>query len=285
MLGLQPVDPVQPVGMAVLGHARIQLAQYALHVADYRNVDLHVLADLGRVDVNVDLLRAPGEGAGAARNPIVEPHPQGDQQVRLLYRQAGVGHAVHAGHPDAQDVVVREAADAQERGDHRYLGLLRQLADLVEGLREDHAVAGQDHRALRPVDQLCGPLDLPPAALQRRPVARQVDLHARVVFVEAVEGKRHLVGLDVLGHVDENRPRPARGSDVEHLLDDPRDLLSVQDEVIVLGHRQGDARRVRLLEGVTADGGPHDLAHYGDHGHRVHLRRGYARYEVGGARA
>ena len=88
------------------------------------------------VDIHVDLPGACGEGARPAGDPVVEPHPKRDEQVRLLYRQAGVGHAVHPGHPDAEDMVIGEAADAQESRDDRYLGLLGQLPDLGERLRE-----------------------------------------------------------------------------------------------------------------------------------------------------
>ena len=57
----------------------------------------------------------------------------------------------------------------------------------------------------------------------------------------------------VLGDVDVDRPRPAGPGDVEGLGDDPRQVVGVADEVVVLGHRQGDAGDVDLLERVLAD--------------------------------
>ena len=53
------------------------------------------------------------------------------------------------------------------------------------------------------------------------------------------------------------------------------------DQIVVLGHRPGDADRVALLEGVGADGGRRHLA--GDHHdrHRVHVRVAQGRDDVG----
>ena len=48
-------------------------------------------------------------------------------------------------------------------------------------------------------------------------------------------------------------PGTAGPRDVERLGDDPRQVVGVADQVVVLGHRQGDAVDVDLLEGVLAD--------------------------------
>ena len=48
-------------------------------------------------------------------------------------------------------------------------------------------------------------------------------------------------------------PGPAGPGDVERLGDDPRQVVGVADQVVVLGHRQGDAVDVDLLERVLAD--------------------------------
>ena len=48
-------------------------------------------------------------------------------------------------------------------------------------------------------------------------------------------------------------PGPAGPRDVERLGHDARQVVGVADQVVVLGHRQGDAVDVDLLEGVLAD--------------------------------
>jgi hypothetical protein len=69
---------------------------------------------------------------------------------------------------------------------------------------------------------------------------------------------------DVLGQVDDDRSGAARLGDVEGFLDDPRDVLRVQDEVAVLDDRQRHPEYVRLLERRLADHGSRDLARDGD---------------------
>ena len=59
----------------------------------------------------------------------------------------------------------------------------------------------------------------------------------------------------VLGDVDEDRSRAARLGEVEGLAITRGDVVGVADQVVVLGHRQGDAGDVDLLESVLADEG------------------------------
>ena len=222
-----------------------------------------------------------GERARFAGDAIVEAHPQGYEQIGLLDGDAGVGHAVHTRHPDAQDVIVGERAYAKKGGDDRYLGLLGKLPELVVGAGKGDAVTGENDGPFGLVNQLDGLLDLAVVALQVRLVARQVDLQSVVVLVERLVGKLDLLGLHVLGYVDDDRAGPAGVGDVEGLLDDLWDLRGVHHQRIVLGDRESDAGGVGLLEGVGADGGARHLSDNGDDGNGVHLGRGDAGYEVG----
>ncbi len=94
-----------------------------------------------------------------------------------------------------------------------------------------------------------------------------------------------LAGQGILGDVDVHRAWSAGAGDVEGLGDDARDVVRLAHEVVVLGHRQGDAADVDLLEGVLADERAGHVAGDGDDGHRVELGGGDAGDEVGGAGA
>ena len=114
-LGLAPqiVDDVRGVEMPVVGqvldvaHGRVALelvecscqplgrdrplrtrgsrsSSTSSQIADERDVDLHVLVDLGRIDVDVNLLRVGRVGLQVAGDAIVEAHAEGEQQVGLL---------------------------------------------------------------------------------------------------------------------------------------------------------------------------------------------------------
>ena len=150
---------------------------------------------------------------------------------------------------------------------------LGELSQLVVGAGEDHAVPGEDNRPLRLGDQLRGLLYLGHVAFDPRLVPGQIN---RVRVLEL-----GLLLEYVLGDVDENRPGPSGAGDVESLFDCGRYLGGVHHEVVVLRYWKGDAGGIGLLERIGADRRPRYLARDYDHGHRVHLCRGDAGYQVG----
>ncbi len=155
--------------------------------------------------------------------------------------------------------------DAQQGPRNRDLGLLRENPQVVPRFGMEDAVASQDDRPLRRRDLGRRKLQLPAVTVEVRPEARQPgdDLCLR-----RMPGGRLLLQR-VLGDVDVNRAGAPGAGDVERLGDDARQVVGVADQVIVLGHRQGDAVDVDLLEGVLADQGARDVARDRDHRHRV----------------
>src|SRR5450756_1688830 len=89
-------------------------------VAHYGYRDTHVLADLRRVYVDVDYLRAGSELVHLAGHPIVEPHAHRDDQIALVDGVVRVGHAVEPQQPEREGMRLWKAADAQQGGDNRY---------------------------------------------------------------------------------------------------------------------------------------------------------------------
>src|ERR1044072_210718 len=88
---------------------------------------------------------------------------------------------------------------------------------------------------------------------------------------------------EVLGDVEQHRPRPPGRGDVEGLVHVLGDLARVGDLERVLDEGQGGAEDVGLLEAVGADQlGPH-LAGDEDGRDRVHHRVGDRRHQVGRA--
>ena len=112
---------------------------------------------------------------------------------------------------------------------------LGQLPQLVPRPRDQHAVAGQDHRPLRLVDQMGGGPHLSRVGVARRDVAGQVNL-VRPLELDL------LAGQHVLRHVNQDGAGPAGARDVKGFLDGRRDVAHVHHQVVVLGDRQGDAR-------------------------------------------
>ena len=207
------------------------------------------LAQLGRVDVDVDDLGVRGELPDLAGDPVVEAAAERDQQVGLLHRRDRGVVAVHARHAEAQRMVVGERAPGHQRGDDVDVAQLGQRAQRLGGPGLEDAATGVDDRPLRRQDQLGRLADHGRVALGDRVVAGQVDrvgpvpLHGRVGVLRID---------DVLGDVDEHRAGTAGRGDVERLADGLGDVLGRGHEEVVLGDPHGDAGDVRLLEGVGA---------------------------------
>ena len=264
-----------------LGDQAGQALEDLLRVADDRHLDRDVLADLGRVDVGVDDPGVRRVGADAAGDPVVEPHPDGDQEVGRLDRAVHVLPAVHPHVAVGQRILLVDRADAEQRPRDRDLGLLGERLELVPGLGDEDAVAGEDQRALGLGDLAGGELQLLGVALGGGPEAGHAGDH---VVEGGVLGARLLL-QGVLRDVDVDRARAAVGREVERLGDDVRDVVGVPDQVVVLRHRQRDAGDVDLLERVLADQGVGHVAGDRDHRDRVELGGGDRGDEVRGARA
>ena len=266
--------PARELGEVVGARGRLDLAhhprqarEHAPRVADDRDLHGHVLADLGGIDVDVDDPRVRRVGADVAGDPVVEPHADGEQQVRGLDRPVDVLPAVHPHVAVASGCVLVQGADAQQRPGHGDLRPLGKCPQLVPRLGDEDAVTGQDHRPARLLDLLRRQLELPGVALDGGPEAGQT---GDDLLGGGVRGGRLLL-QGVLGDVDVDGPGPAAARDVERLRDDPRQVVSVADQVVVLGHRQRDAGDVDLLEGILAEEGRRHVAGDRDHRHRVQL--------------
>ena len=271
------LDSLHPGGVGGLLHLQVQVVEHQPQVAHNGHRHLHVLPYLRGVHVHVDDLGVGREGAEAAGDTVVEPHPEGDEQVRLLDGQVGVGHAVHSRHPHVKEVLRRERAEAQESSDDGYLGLLGQLLQLLVGAGDGDSVPRQDDRPLGLGYELCGALYLGRVPLGGGLVAR----HSQRLRIDELV----LLGEHVTGDVHQDWAWPACAGDVEGLLDGLGYLGGAHQQVVVLGDGQRDARDVRLLEGIAAYGPAGDLAGDGHHRHRVHVGAGEASDQVGGARA
>src|SRR6185503_1375106 len=99
-------------------------------VAHNWDVDAHVTADLGWVDVDVYDARARSKGGRAAGHSIIEAATHVEQYIAFLQRTIHVHPAVHAGHAQTERVMLGERAFAVQRGDDRDAGFLRQLHQL-----------------------------------------------------------------------------------------------------------------------------------------------------------
>ena len=120
-------------------------------VADDAEVDLDVLVDRGRVDVDVDLLRLRREGVDAAGDAVVEARADADHQIAVVHGVVGLERAVHAEHAEPLLVGGGIGAEAHQRRGDREAGRAHELAQQRRGVRAgiDDAAAGVEDRLLR----------------------------------------------------------------------------------------------------------------------------------------
>ena len=210
----------------------------------------------------MDHLGVGGEGGQFAGHPVVEAHTHGDQQVAVADGPVGIRGAVHARHVEAERMVVGYGAPAhQGRGDGG-VDFFRQGQQLRRGIAVDHAPAHVQNGFFGLGDQF-----------------RRFFHIARIDFpVELVAPDVHLIGIDkflhlglgdVAWHVDQHRPRAARGGDMESLPHDSGQIFRIAGLIGVLDDGHGDAHDVRLLKGVAADGEGGNLAGDGHDGDGV----------------
>ena len=267
-VGLQRVGAPQP--HHVLEHVRA--------VADDAEVDLDVLVDRGRIDVDVDFLAVRREGVEATGDAVVEARADADHQIAIMHRVVGLERAVHAEH--AQPLLVGRGIGAQahqRRGDGKS-GQAHQFAQQRRSVRAgiDDAAAGVEDRLLRLAHHVDRAPDAVDVALDLRLIGLVLDL-ARERIGAGSE-------LHVLGDVDDDGAGPAVRSDVEGLMQNARQILDAAHEVIVLGAIAGDAGRVAFLERVRADQMRRHLPGDADERDRVHERVGEASDRIGRAR-
>ena len=277
--GADLLPPRLGVGLLALGLERgDQIAQHVGDVADDRHIDLDVLVDRRRVDIDVDLLGARRERIGTAGDPVVEARADAQHDVAAMHGHVGLVGAVHAEHAEPVLARRRIGSETHQGRGNREIGQLDQLAQQLAGLVAgiDHAAAGIDHRLLGVRQQRHRLADLRGVALQLRRVG---DVHVGLA--------RRMIGagreLHVLRHVDHHRARTAAGRDIKRLVQHLGQILNAAHQPVVLGARPGDADGVAFLEGVVADQMGRHLAGDAHQRNRVHQRVGQRGHHVGGA--
>ena len=276
VLGLPGIQAGAP-GIDVRSNEQwLEGLQHLAGIPHDRNLDRDVAGDRQGVLVHVDDPGPRGELRELSRGPVVEAHPHREQQVRMRDRHVRRIGAVHAQHAEAQGAVRGNRTGTHEGVDDRHPGLLDHFPQDFYGPGDVNPAAHVEQRLPRLGECLGRPLDLPGVSLGGGVVApngHRPGILGLTLFLEHVYRQIH-----------QHRPGTSGGGDGEGLLDDPSEVAALEDEVVVLGDRPGDADDVRLLEGVVADHGPGHLSGEAHDRHRVEVGRGQTGHGVRGPR-
>ena len=218
--------------------------QHGPGIAQYRHVALDVFVELCGVDVDVNDSGLSGILGDVARNPVVKPHADGDEQVALVGLDVRGHAAVHAQHAFVERVVGGYRREPQQGTAHRYVGLLGQAHQLLLGIGDKHPLAGQYERFARLIDEAGSCLYLV-----------GLDGGVGVIAANELAGLIFIFGqsrLGIFGDVEHNRSRTAGPGDVEGAGYGPGNLAAVAYLVAPFRDRLGDTYHIGLLEGIGA---------------------------------
>ena len=237
-------------------------------------VDADVLANLRRVDVDMDEAGVLGVGGLVAGRPVGEAHAYGDDQIGAGLGQNRGFVAVHAGHAEVARMRGRYRGQPHHRATDDRVNLLGEAQQLITGSRGDHAATTVDVGALGCFYHLGCRCQLGNRG-QGRSRQRQ-----RLGWSKLSHG-----GLDVFGDVYQHRAGPAAGGNHKGFGQNAGQLADVADDEAVLGDRDGDADDVHFLEAVLAQQRRGDIAGDCHQRYRVQVGGGDAGDQVGGAGA
>ena len=238
--GFLRVEPLTPL------ERLIELPDYRAAVADQRDLGRFVLVHRLRFDVELNdshILVVPGRQA--EMHDPVEPSAHQEHDVGLLQREA-------AGRADRKRVVVGHHALAHRGGKERQLRALDKGSHFSFRAGGRHALADNDQRALRRLEDIQRLLDI----FRHRLHPRRLGATLHLVHVVGVAG----AGNQVVGDVEVGGAGPA---------------------VDRLPHRHFHVERdaMHMLDGVrpfTHGGCAHDLAFLLERAHAVAVRFGCA---------
>ena len=226
-------------------------------------------------------LRARCERGGIAGHAIVEPHADAHDEIGRLDGLVDVHFAVHSRHAEVQIMRLRECADAEQRGDHRRAGALRELPHLRVRAAHDHAVADHEEGTLSLGDELCHLLDGVADVLGVRCLVSGLP---QPLTPSPQPQVFSLLVLHVFRYVHEHGAGPPLHRNRHGLTHVVGQIFDVAHEHVVLGDGQRHTDDVGLLKGVAAEHRPPYLT--GDRKYRraVHVRRRQSGDEIGRAR-
>ena len=250
-----------------------QLTKHILAISDDRNVDIDILPNRGRIDIDVDDLGVRTKLGDLSRHAIVKPCPDGHDQIGIVHRHIRPIGAMHAQHAQGLRMLAREGPKPHQRHVDRHMSQLSQLHQFLRGPRENDTAADIQYRLLRLRHGFSRLFDLPLISFIHGVVTTDGD-GTRI-------GKFRLVHGYVFGNVDQHRPWSPRRRNVERFFDGRSQIGHVFHQKIVLGARTAQTDIICLLECIVSNQASRNLPRKTDHRHGIHVGISQRRNNIG----
>ena len=187
----------------------VDATQNDLRIAHDRNLRNTVLANFGRIHIDMDNLRIRRKIGKLAGNAIREARADRDEQIGIGYRIVRELGTVHAHKTQAERIGCRECTFAHQRGNHGDLQLFCHREQFLFGMGRNDAAADVENGALRFLHHLACLADLANIALNRRLVRGNKHI-LRVL-------EHHLRTSEVGRNINKNRARTTGVGNIERL--------------------------------------------------------------------
>ncbi len=204
----------------------------------------------------------PRIGVEISGHAVVEAHADGDEQVALVGHHVGCQIAVHAQHAHVQGMVGGQCAQSQQRASGGQLSFLKQLAQLLGGTCQLHALSHQHQGLHALVDEGGGALYHVLAGNGHGTIGTD-EIHVCRFVV-------HHACLGVLRKVEHHGTGTTAACDVERAAHSPGNVLGTAYLISPLGDGLRDADHVHFLKCVCSQHGSSHLSADDHHGRGVH---------------
>ena len=246
-------------------------------IAEDRIVHRNIFVDFRFINLEMHDFSIGSKGAELAGDTVVEACAQGNQQIAFLHRHIGCVGAVHTHHAEEALVGGGNAAQAHERANYRNGAHLNNLAEKLALSGQGHAAANKEQRTLGIFNGLHYSHNLFLITGEFAAIAPQIDGFRIFIFKLRREY--------ILSNIDYHRTGTTCSSDKKGLFNNPRQLLRLFYQIIMLGNRSGNTHNIGLLEGILTDIGIAHLTGKAHHRNGVHVRRSDTGNQICCARA
>lgn len=168
-LGVTP--PGDQVRIRLLLQHGVEVRQRTFDVPVDRDMSVLILVNFALVDVDVHNLAMLGEFRKFPRDAIVEPHPEGQQQVGIVDGVVGIDGTVHAQHMQAEVMVGGEITQPMKRQSDRNAGQFGKLPQFGGGIGMGNPTSCIDERLSALPQSLENRFQLLAAGPTERPVS------------------------------------------------------------------------------------------------------------------
>ena len=184
-----------------------QQGQRTFTVSQYRNIHCHILADFGRINIQMDHLRLTRISLQLAGHTVIESHSDSNQYITFIGLHVRSQISMHAQHSFVQTVIGRQGRKSQQRTAARQVCFLHKSPELFLRIAQFHSLPDKYQRLACLIDQC-----------NRFGNSLRISLRIRIVTANKINVYRFVFSqflLGILCKIQYNRARTSASCNIE----------------------------------------------------------------------